>query len=362
MKIGFVLMQPAPYRDDIIKNIVQRNSETDIWYLHDANWYHTEWNYTSSLSNVFYSQGNIKKTFWGELDTDFICRIEEKNYDMLVVNGIYPMTLLKLLMHRMRKKKPYIIFADTVEKRGPYILRKQLYKNAAGLVVSGEMSKRFFQSIGVEENKIHIGCYVYNNQDIYKKIVEYKTNKTNRRKQLGMNNDLFWFLFVGKLIPSRRTKNLLSAVAECKGKFGVLIIGDGPDYEEVSLYSSNYPNIISIPKVPIDQLHEYYALCDGYVHPGKEPYSLAEIEAAIAGMPIVSTSEVGAYMDVIEEEKNGRVVEIDDLNALKNAMLDISSGLYSEETCQIKQRELLKKLNPEFVAEDILKIIKEEIC
>lgn len=357
MRIGFVLSQPAPYRDGIIESMHQNGLDIDVWYLHDTRWYHTEWNYSSPLKNVFYPTTENKNTFWGELNKDFVRRINDADYDVLIVNGIYPMTAMQILIHRIIKNKPYIILADTVEQNGPYVIRKYIYKHAKALFVAGKKSKQFFESIGVSRDKIHIGCYVYNNREIFEIIEEARKERNERREKLGMSNEVFWYLFVGKLIPNRKIKNLLEAHKKCEDKVGLLIIGNGPDYGELNEYMRTHKNIISIEQVPVQELHEYYAIVDGYVHPGKEPYSLSEIEAAISGIPIVTTNQVGAYLDVVCPGENGEILELDDIDALEQALVSIASGKFSKEKCSEMQEMILDTHEPDVIAEKFIKVI-----
>ena len=85
----------------------------------------------------------------------------------------------------------------------------------------------------------------------------------------------------------------------------VIVIGDGPEYIKADAAKNTLDNLLLIKSVEFDELHRYYALADAYIHPGSEPFSLAFVEAAIAGIPLISTHDVGASSDYLIDGYNG---------------------------------------------------------
>jgi len=88
--------------------------------------------------------------------------------------------------------------------------------------------------------------------------------------------------------------------------------------------SSNVHICLSEP-VAFRQLAQFYAVADSYVHPGHEPYSLALMQAALCGLPIVATPNVGAACDVLVDGASGLVVPEFDEDALASAMTALGS-------------------------------------
>ena len=73
--------------------------------------------------------------------------------------------------------------------------------------------------------------------------------------------------------------------------------------------------------IPLDRLTEYYATANAYVTPAlREHYSLALAQAAICGLPMISTDHVGAVKDYLVDGEPGFIVPAGDSQALAAAM------------------------------------------
>lgn len=74
---------------------------------------------------------------------------------------------------------------------------------------------------------------------------------------------------------------------------------------------------------PQARLRELYGSCDVWLCGSRaEGFHLPPLEAMACRCPVVST-KVGGPVDVIEEGKNGRLVDVDDADALGRALLDV---------------------------------------
>lgn len=74
-----------------------------------------------------------------------------------------------------------------------------------------------------------------------------------------------------------------------------------------------------LPEVPVDQMPEWYQALDLFVAPQRwEGFGLTPLEAMACGVPVVA-ARVGAFEELIEDGKTGRLVARDDLSALAEA-------------------------------------------
>ena len=112
----------------------------------------------------------------------------------------------------------------------------------------------------------------------------------------------------------------------------LLIIGDGPETEIVEDFLSKNKEIgvRHIGAVTFEELYPYYGCSDAYIHPGAEPYSLALVEAVIAGKPVVSTNEVGSVYDYVKNCYNGFIVSNNDVVALTEAIVNMGKSYILE--------------------------------
>src|SRR5207302_6226425 len=103
---------------------------------------------------------------------------------------------------------------------------------------------------------------------------------------------------VARLAPEKGLDVLLRAVVGLPVE--IVIAGKGP--EEARLRQLGGSNVTFLGNVDRDALPDIYADADIAVAPSRsEPWGMTLNEAALAGLPLVATSAVGAAYDVLEE-------------------------------------------------------------
>ena len=314
-KIGAVQFQNAPYRDSTYDYYNSHfHDKIYVGIFKGVEDTHPEWNYKnnnlkSSSISCFGFDKSIKK--W----------LKENDFDAISVAGYSSLTSIYAIAYALFHRLPIILQADTVESRRWTRLKKFIYKLVSSIWLPGASSKRYFLSCGVSEEKLFSGSYTYDYSMIKDRIK--LIDKKYYRKYYGIEKNEYVFLFVGKLIPSRKIDNLIEVINKIKFydiKF--IIIGDGDDEGKIDKIT-NKEKLVYIPSVTLQELYIYYAIADAYVHPGKEPYSCAVMQAVASGLPIVITDEVGAVNDFSDSLKNFIKVPYNNIDMLYEAILYI---------------------------------------
>jgi alpha-1,6-mannosyltransferase len=131
------------------------------------------------------------------------------------------------------------------------------------------------------------------------------------RAGLGIPQEAFLLLSIGRLAPEKNTRTLLEAFRilseQDPGRFHLLIIGDGQLRGELEALGAapqsarrNPPCAITWISYCADsmQLARYYRAADLFVHPGvQETFGLVALESQACGTPVVGIR--GSYMDRI---------------------------------------------------------------
>ncbi len=127
--------------------------------------------------------------------------------------------------------------------------------------------------------------------------------------------------FVGELREKKGLRSLLGGYAQLTKTATLLIVGhvrDGEDKKIFDEMKSSIPsaNIVITGMVPHRDLPSYYALMDVFVHPSlRDGMPNALLEAMSCERPIVATP-VGGVLDVIEDQINGLLMPVNDVDAL----------------------------------------------
>ena len=159
-----------------------------------------------------------------------------------------------------------------------------MYRRADAFWVPGSKSKAYFEQYVGNERPIYLGSYTDDCVNQMKKVNDSFKIRSSLRNELGISQNSFVFLFVGKLIESRNIGILLGAAERISNenqKIEILVIGEGEENYKIEEYSNKYSNVKWIPRVRRSELEKYYAIADAYVHPGEEPYSLATYDKMI---------------------------------------------------------------------------------
>jgi glycosyltransferase involved in cell wall biosynthesis len=374
INIAILTDYPTPYRNPVFEEISKSKTYNfDIFSLYEKSIRHKEWNkkYDLPFNNICLGY-KIRIPLLGDLHLDVFKIIKEKRYDLFLIKGYYPLTNLIMLLYLSIKKMPYIYAADTnllplnsdVNIKGlkNKFLQKVL-KRSKAIWVPGNASLEYqHKFLNISKNKIAEGKYMFDTRFIYDKITKYNLKREELRKSLGFIDSDFVFLFVGKLIKKRNIGNLILAFSEASKankNIALLIIGYGEEEHIVKNYLEENPDskITHIHSVPFEELHQYYSCSDAYVHPGSEPYSLALVEAVIAGKAVVATNEVGATYDYVRNNLNGFIIPNNDIPSLTKSLNAVSKNVLDKEGLKEMQNYAVKIRDKYWAANELLRII-----
>lgn len=160
-------------------------------------------------------------------------------------------------------------------------------------------------------------------------------------------------LFVGRLQARKRIASLLRACAEMTSAPRLVIVGDGPERENLEAVAKQvYPSAEFIGAKHGDELKPYFAEADLFVLPGTG--GLAVQEAMSHGLPVIVAKGDGTQDDLVRAE-NGWQIPPGDYEALVSTMRDALSDVarlrkMGEEAYRIVSQEInLEKMVEAFV-------------
>jgi glycosyltransferase involved in cell wall biosynthesis len=163
---------------------------------------------------------------------------------------------------------------------------------------------------GIKENKVQV---IHNTTEIPEDILNISGE--NIRKQLGIKDKIV--LGISSWFHKERKgfDILFEAFSKLDKKFVLLIIGiPNENQKEVFEYAASFgiaKDKIIMPGF-IDNIYEYYKAMDIFLLPSRsEGFSLALLEAAASGLPIIA-SEIPGNNEFIVQNKNGLLFDITD--------------------------------------------------
>ncbi|MCP5534610.1 MAG: glycosyltransferase family 4 protein [Akkermansiaceae bacterium] len=140
------------------------------------------------------------------------------------------------------------------------------------------------------------------------------------------DESIFTIAYVGRLIARKRTEDVIEAF---KNNFNdgrkcrLLIIGDGPEKQNLLQKSRGSENIRFTGKVDHEEVKKIYSRINVLVLASHaEPWGLVVNEAMSAAIPVIASDEVGAAFDLIENRNTGMIYPVGNVKALGLCMLE----------------------------------------
>lgn len=232
-----------------------------------------------------------------------------------------------------------------------YIIEKGLqeYSEADYITVRSSYAKKTFLERNINQEKLFVVPSGINLDNFSQIIKEDKT---------------FRIIYCGLSCIKKGTHYLLQAYSDLKLKDAELwLIGD--ILEDIKAISEKYKGIYKVIKfIPRKDIYKYYSQGSIFVLPSlEEGLSKVMMEAMACGLPVIATSNTGAE-DVIRDGRDGFIIPIRDIEALKDKILYMYENY---NVCLEMGQSAKERINGDFTLDaygkrmiDALKIISSQ--
>lgn len=192
------------------------------------------------------------------------------------------------------------------------IIRQVLVRSARAFVGMGTEARLYLQGLGAEPSKIFDAP---NSMDL--SLFQFRSSETERlrtRQELGVRG--LTYLFSGRMIPTKGGSLLLKAwevfSRSRAGEATLLMVGGG--VEEASLREQvarmGLKDVVFAGFFQTEELPRIYAAADVFVFTTLEDvWGLVVNESLAMGLPVICSRYAGCAGDLIEEGKNGWLVD-----------------------------------------------------
>ncbi|MRD74002.1 glycosyltransferase family 4 protein [Rhodocyclus tenuis] len=173
---------------------------------------------------------------------------------------------------------------------------------------------------GVAEEKLHV---IYNGVDLDTFHPDLATRHRHTvRAAHGIDDDAHVFLFVGSGFERKGVPQLLAAFARLGAANARLIIVGADRKLDAMRRLASQLGIAdrTLFTGPLQDVKPWYGAADTFVLPTLyDPCPNAALEALACGLPIITSTACGAA-EFVREGKNGRIVAVQDIEALMGAL------------------------------------------
>jgi glycosyltransferase involved in cell wall biosynthesis len=273
--------------------------------------------------------------FNGIINPDILAQIDAWQPDALLVYGWSLRSHLKVLVH-YKNKIPVFFRGDSTlldDKPGLKAFARRLvlrwvYRHIDKAFYVGSNNKAYFKALGLKEDQLIYAPHAIANDFFQDKGEAYETAAAKWRQELGIPEEAFVFLFVGKLELKKAPLLLIEAFksAVFSIETHLIIVGDGL-LESALKNAGNRKEIHFISFQNQKRMPVVYRLADTVVLPSGGPgetWGLVINEAMACGKPVIASTKCGGAADLIKEDVNGYVFGAGDQEELKEKLQKIA--------------------------------------
>lgn len=275
--------------------------------------------------------------FFSIINLSIIGELLRERYDAVLIHGHNLATnILALVTAKLVGTKVFMRGETHLQlERGRVknVLRKPVmslfYLLCDAFLYIGTRNREFYEEHRVPKEKLFCAPYAVDNQFFIARSGHFASQRKKIREELGIADGVPVILYASKLTSRKRPMDLMRAFNKLRGRgivASLVVVGDGPERASIERFLATHgdTNVKLLGFKNQSELPKYYAIADMFVLPSEnEPWGLVINEVMCAGIPVITTREVGAATDLVVEGKTGCVYGGGDWNALSSAMANL---------------------------------------
>lgn len=348
LKVLFLTNVPSPYRVDFFNALGKLCELTVLFETHNAKSRDAAWiaDNVDDFKAVY-----LKGLRIGEAESfsvDVLQYLSNKKYDVIVV-GMYSSPTGMLAIEYMRVRNiPFILSSDGGMKKEDSGIKHRIKTHfigaASGWLSTGKVTSEYLKYYGAVDNKIYKYPFTsVKEEDILKKSLTQE-EKLRYRAELGIKEKHI-VLSVGQFIYRKGYDILLKASSELDADVGVYIVGGRPTEEYLTIKNNlNLTNVHFVDFMAKKELANYYKAADIFVLPTREDiWGLVVNEAMAYGLPVVTTDQCVAGIEMIHKGESGYIVPVESSDILREAIIG-AFDICTDNVLRVAQRYSVEEM------------------
>ncbi|MCD7791355.1 MAG: glycosyltransferase family 4 protein [Bacteroides thetaiotaomicron] len=262
-----------------------------------------------------------------------------KDYDHIVVTNFSDMTGMLAVLWLKSHRKSYELESDGgFPGSGKGIkekIKKFFISGAERYFSTAKIHDQYYMTYGTPSERIVRYPFTsLSDTDILKEPIS-EEEKANLKSKLNMTEKHI-VLAVGQFIYRKGYDVLIKACADLKDTGVYMVGGEAPEEYLELVKKVHATNIHFVGFKQKQELQDYYLAADVFVHPTREDiWGLVVNEAMAKGLPVITTDKCVAGLELIIDERFGKIIKSDDTVALSVAIQDVLANLSPEQNIQI---------------------------
>jgi glycosyltransferase involved in cell wall biosynthesis len=255
------------------------------------------------------------------------------HYDAVLIHSYAtPLSLIAYAAARLTRTPILLRTESHLLRARPAVLERIktavlriVFRLTGAFLVIGDANRQFFEHYGADNRRMFRTPYCVDNEYLSGQALQLATEKPRIMREIGLNSARPVIAYCGKLIERKRVADLIRAIglAAQRGRPAqLMVVGDGPLYAPLKqLCRSHSIDATFVGFQNQTQLARYYVCADVCVLPSSyETWGLVINEAMACGLPVVTTTVVGAGVDLVIPGVTGYTYPPGDCAALADCL------------------------------------------
>ena len=356
MRVLIIFNHPAPYKVNAFNELAKFVDLTVLFERTKA----------KDRPDSFYSSNDYKFNYFflkdgyfgreGSLSNNVKKYIKNhhQEYDVILMNGYSHLAELKAIKYMSKHKIKFgLLINGGVIKKESYFKRKYKtsYISKASYYLSPSQASneylKYYGAINPIYNYPY--CNIFSGEIVIPSIEE----RTRIRNKFHLPLDKNIFINASQFIDRKNNIELMSLFKDREDH--LVLVGDGPlkgKYQKF-IIDNNLNNVHLISFLNKKDLFKLYRASDVHISLSKQDiFGHTILEALSCSLPVVASKNIVSALEYISNDKNGYVVDINDIEGIKSSM---SKALKLDKD---KIRDSITNNTFEKSAEAIYKILK----
>ncbi len=274
-------------------------------------------------------------SFFSLINPTLISKIDSFKPDAILVNGWNYWSHLRVMRH-FKGRIPVYFRGDStlLDQKSTYkkwlrnLILKLVYTFTDKAFYVGSNNKAYFLAAGLTEEQLVYAPHAVNNDFFMKDESNLEVRAAQWRKELGINENDFVYLFAGKFEPKKNPVLLIKVFLNLSQQINIstnqnfiespdhqihlLLVGNGILENELLQQALGSPFIHFLPFQNQSAMPLMYRIASTYCLPSKGPgetWGLAINEALASGCPVIVSDKVGCAVDLVQQDRNGYIFD-----------------------------------------------------
>ncbi len=368
MRILFTTNAPSPYRVDFFNELGKTCDVTVVFERDLPSDRDKSWKTFDAERFEYYILSGINTAADEAICPGIIgfLRKRAKEFDCIIIgNSLTPTGILAILYMRMKKIRYCIEGDGAIVKQENFVkkfFKTFILKNAYLYFSTAKQHDEYYLNYGApKETIVRYPFSSIKDNDILNDIVTDKEKKEIKQR-LGYKYDKI-VLSVGRILKLKGFDTILKAFTYIPQNVGCVIVGGKATDEYIQYIKEN--NLLNVHFVEFQneaELADYYKMSDIFAFLSRsDVWGLVVNEAMGYGLPIISSKDNNAGLELVENGVNGYIVPTEDADKLAARINEVLSDEEKRQSMGRNNLEKIKDYTIETMASVHMKIFEEYI-